>query len=65
MKARVLIVDDEALILLGGQSSLQSAGYEVKTALNGKAAMEIVRKQKPDIVITDLSMPEIDGVELC
>jgi YesN/AraC family two-component response regulator len=65
MKARILIVDDEALILLGWESSLKSAGYDVKTALNGKEAIEIAYEQKPDIIITDLIMPEMNGVELC
>lgn len=65
MKTRVLLVDDEALILLGWEHSLKSAGYDVETALNAKEAMEIVHKQKPDIVITDMVMPEMNGVELC
>ena len=65
MKARILIVDDEALILLGWETSLKSAGYDVKTALNGKEALEITLEQKPDIVITDLIIPEMNGVELC
>jgi twitching motility two-component system response regulator PilH len=65
MKARILIVDDEALILLGWEQSLKSAGYDVKTALNGKEALEITLEQKPDIVITDLIIPEMNGVELC
>jgi YesN/AraC family two-component response regulator len=65
MKARILIVDDEALVLLGWESSLKSAGYDVRTALNGKEAIEIAHEQKPDIVITDLIMPEMNGVELC
>jgi YesN/AraC family two-component response regulator len=65
MKARILIVDDEALILLGWEHSLKSAGYDVKTALTGKEAIEITLEQKPDIVITDLIIPEMNGVELC
>ncbi len=65
MKTRILIVDDEALILLSWENSLRSAGYDVKTAINGSKAMEIAHNQKPDIVITDLIMPEMNGVELC
>jgi CheY-like chemotaxis protein len=65
LKARILIVDDEALILLSWENSLKSAGYDVKTALSGKEAIEITLEQKPDIVITDLIIPEMNGVELC
>ena len=61
----ILVIDDlpENIFIL--QDRLVQEGYEVKTALNGKDAMEIVQKQNLDIVITDLIMPEIDGVELC
>ncbi len=65
MKFRVLIVDDEALILLSWEKSLTSAGYDVKTASSGKEAIEITQKQNLDIVFTDLIMPEMNGVELC
>ena len=65
MKGRILIVDDEAVILLSWENSLTSAGYDVETALNGNDAIEIAYKQKPDIVITYLIMPEMNGVELC
>lgn len=65
MKTRVLLVDDEALILLGWEHSLRSAGYDVETALNGNEALDIVHKQKPDVVITDYIMPEMNGVDLC
>ncbi len=65
MKARILIVDDEALILLSWKKSLMSEGYDVKTAFNGEEALKIASEEKPDIVITDLIMPEMNGIELC
>ena len=65
MKGKILIVDDEAIILLSWENMLTSAGYDVETASNGNKAIEIALKQKPDIVITDLIMPEMNGVELC
>ncbi len=65
MMAKILIVDDEAVILLGWENSLKSAGYDVETASNGNKAIEIACKHKTDIVITDFIMPEMNGVELC
>ncbi len=65
MKSKILIVDDEELILIGWKYTLRSAGYHVKTALNGKDALNIVKNEKPDIVITDLIMSEMNGVEIC
>jgi len=64
-KVKILIVDDEELILLGWKKELESEGYEVRTALNGKEAVDEAAREKPDIVISDLIMPEMDGVEVC
>ena len=64
-KVKILIADDEELILIGWKKELESEGYEVRTALNGKEAVDEAAREKPDIVITDLIMPEIDGVEVC
>jgi len=64
-KVKILIVDDEELILRGWKKELESEGYEVRIALNGQLAVEEAIKEKPDIVITDLIMPEMGGVEVC
>ncbi len=64
-KHTILIVDDEELILRGWHHTLDSAGYKVNTALSGKEAIELAKKEKPAVVITDLIMPEMDGVEIC
>lgn len=64
-KIKILIADDEELILLGWKKELESEGYEVRTALNGKEAVDAAAKEEPDIVITDLIMPEMNGVEVC
>ncbi len=64
-KAKILLVDDEEIVLVGWQEELTLAGYEVKIASSGIQAVEAARKDKPDIVITDLVMPEMNGVEVC
>ena len=65
MKPRILIVDDEAVIAISWEYLLKEEGYEVKTALDGKEAIETLNDMRPDIVFTDLFMPGMDGVELC
>jgi two-component system KDP operon response regulator KdpE len=61
---RILIVDDERQITRVLRTSLQSSGYEVTVANNGMEAFDLFKSVSPDLVITDLSMPEMDGLEL-
>jgi two-component system KDP operon response regulator KdpE len=61
---RILIVDDERQITRVLRTSLQSSGYEVTVANNGLEAYELFRTAAPDLIITDLAMPEMDGIEL-
>jgi two-component system KDP operon response regulator KdpE len=61
---RILIVDDERQITRVLRTSLQSSGYEVTVANNGLEAFELFRSVAPDLVITDLAMPEMGGIEL-
>ena len=61
---RILIVDDEPQITRVLRMSLQSSGYEVVLARNGVEALERFHDSKPDLIITDLSMPDMDGLEL-
>lgn len=64
MKAKkILVVDDEQGILDFFKKALGKEGYEVITCLNGIEALEKVRKEKPDLVILDVKMPGIDGIE--
>jgi CheY-like chemotaxis protein len=63
MKARVLIVDDDPAVLLTVQLVLSSSGYQVTTAPDGKRALFLMDKFDPDLVLTDLIMPEMDGVQ--
>jgi two-component system KDP operon response regulator KdpE len=61
---RILVVDDERQITLILRTSLQSSGYVVETASNGLEAFEKFEAHVPDLIITDLSMPEMSGLEL-
>ena len=61
---RILIVDDERQITRVLRTSLQSSGYEVTVAKNGLEAYDLFRSVSPDLVITDLAMPEMGGIEL-
>ena len=64
MKRKILIVDDEPQITRVLRTTLESSGYEVAVAANGVEALERYLASTPDLVITDLSMPEMDGIEL-
>jgi DNA-binding response OmpR family regulator len=61
--ARILVLDDELSILLMLKKMLEKAGHVVDTALNGKEGMELFDKNKPDLLITDIIMPEREGLE--
>lgn len=60
---RVLVVDDEKQIIRILKTALQSSGYAVSTAENGVKALEEFAAQRPDLIITDLAMPVMDGLE--
>lgn len=61
----VLVVDDEPQITRVLRTSLSSQGYDLRVANDGETALEIIKDWTPDLVITDLSMPNMDGIELC
>ncbi|WP_242012346.1 response regulator [Pseudodesulfovibrio cashew] len=63
--SRILVVDDSSSVRLFLQSDLEEEGFVVQTAENGREAMDLLPGFKPDLVITDLMMPEMDGAELC
>ncbi|SMF62631.1 response regulator [Pseudobacteriovorax antillogorgiicola] len=62
--ARVLLVDDEVDFIEFVKPCLEQAGIDVDIAMSGREALESVKKQRPDVVVTDIVMPEMDGVEL-
>ena len=61
----ILVVDDEPQILRVMRTGLPPRGYEVRTASGGEEALEEIRKEVPDLVILDLVMPEMSGLEVC
>jgi two-component system KDP operon response regulator KdpE len=62
---RILIVDDEPNILGTVAPLLRARGYEVFSAMSGRAGLEAVERDKPDLVVLDLGLPDMDGVEVC
>jgi putative nucleotidyltransferase with HDIG domain len=62
--AHILVVDDEEAIREVVSTMLESRGYHCTTLSNGRAAQEFVRKQTPDLVLSDMIMPEMDGIQL-
>jgi signal transduction histidine kinase len=64
MKRSILLVDDEEDIRDVLEIALQDMGYEVFTAQNGEEAIEVFRKEQPPVVVSDIKMPGMDGIEL-
>lgn len=62
---RILLVDDEEDILNFLSYNLKKEGYEVYTALNGHDGIELATKHKPHLIVLDVMMPEMDGIETC
>ncbi|HEY3157835.1 MAG TPA: response regulator transcription factor [Vicinamibacterales bacterium] len=64
MPPRILVVDDEPNILATLAPLLRSRGYEVNTAMSGHAAIESVERDNPDLIVLDLGLPDMDGVDV-
>lgn len=64
-KKRILVVDDEQEITLVLRSGLAKHGYDIRVAGEGQAAIELFHAWMPDLVVTDLSMPNMNGLKLC
>ncbi|MCG8350282.1 MAG: response regulator transcription factor [Chloroflexales bacterium] len=65
MPQRVLIVDDVREIVHGLIGYFRQAGFDTLTAYDGRSALEIARREQPDLIILDIMMPELDGIEVC
>ena len=62
---KILVVDDEALLVKGIRFNLKSDGYEVITGSNGQEAVELTKSESPDLVVLDVMMPIMDGLTAC
>lgn len=62
---KILIVDDEKLLVKGMRFNLENEGYDVDTVYNGEDALELATKNKYDLIVLDLMLPKISGLEVC
>ncbi|HEV2732975.1 MAG TPA: response regulator transcription factor, partial [Terriglobales bacterium] len=65
LKPNILVVDDEAQIIRVLKTTLSSQGYGIRTASDGEEALQLMKDWTPDLIVTDLRMPNMDGLELC
>ena len=61
---RILVVEDDPAMLIAFQEVLEGAGYEVAVAANGKDALAWLQARTPDLILSDISMPVMDGFKL-
>jgi two-component system chemotaxis response regulator CheY len=61
--AKILVIEDDAIMRMAIEHALRGAGHAVLLAINGKDGMNALRQNSPDLVVTDLFMPEQDGLE--
>ncbi len=65
MTKKILVVDDETQIVKVLKAYLEQVGYQVAIALDGKSALAVFQREKPDFMILDLNLPGLDGLEVC
>ena len=65
MRSKILIVDDEADILTLLEYNLKKAGFKVISAKDGPEALELTKKERPDLIILDIMLPSMEGTEIC
>ncbi|MCB0594794.1 MAG: response regulator [Lewinellaceae bacterium] len=61
---KILICEDEEILLTALKFRLQKQGYELFLAVDGKEARDIIQKERPDLIVTDIDVPKISGMEL-
>ncbi len=64
-KTRILVVDDDVAVRRLIRANLEARGYEISQAVNGTEALEVLESNVPDLLILDIKMPGLDGVEVC
>jgi len=65
MDAKVLVVDDETALREALEYNLSRQGYAVCTAADGRSALEVARRERPDLILLDVMLPGLDGLEVC
>ncbi len=65
MAEKILIVEDEAVLLETLRYNLARQGYDVATAADGRLALEVARREHPDLILLDVMLPGLDGLEVC
>lgn len=65
MESRILIVEDDETLLDVLKYNLSKEGYRVVTAIDGLQGLEVARTEKPDLIILDIMLPKLDGLEVC
>jgi DNA-binding response OmpR family regulator len=62
---KVLVVDDDPFILMSIEFLMKKSGYDVMVARNGNEALELINNNKPDLILLDIMMPDVDGYSIC
>jgi DNA-binding response OmpR family regulator len=65
MNELILVIEDEAKIAKLAKDYLENGGYRVMTAADGSTGLAVARREKPDLVVLDLNLPEMDGLDVC
>ena len=65
MNAKILVIDDDVVVLAQIENAFSRHGYSLITARNGKVGLELALKEKPDLIILEVSLPELDGFSVC
>ena len=65
MKKKVMLVDDSATVLMMEKMILAKAGFDITVAHDGAEAVEMSRKTRPDVILLDVMMPNLDGISAC
>ncbi len=65
MKGTILVVDDEPKIVKQARDYLERSGFRVVTAADGQTALAVARDQRPDLIVLDLNLPGMDGLDVC